>query len=221
LEKRGKAFPSFRGIGNLKIKGIRSSKAMRIAWIGSEPGNLRLEMLGMWGQPLATFLLKEPTFCLYIVKDNLCYKGKSTARNLFKMLNVYIESEDLFAVMSGHPPIPTHRKAKVRASKGGTTSTLSLFGPWNRIIQKMWFSDTPKTIERVESFDSLGDMKYTIVFSNFKNNGGYLVPYEIQIVQPHGAEILLNIEKFQNGISIPDKAFELNLRDAKVIELDS
>jgi hypothetical protein len=221
LEQREKDFPSFRGVGKLRIKGSGPSKTMRIAWIGSRPDNLRLEMLGMWGQPLATFLLKEPTFCLYIVKDNLCYEGKSTARNLSRILTVSIESEDLFAVMSGHPPMPTFRKAKARAARDGTTQTLSLFGRWSRIIQKMWFSDAHNAVERVESFDSLGDVKYTIVFSDFEKHGDYLVPYEIQIVRPSGVELLLNIEKFQNGISIPDKAFELELGDAKVIGLDS
>jgi hypothetical protein len=220
LEKREKAFSRFRGLGKLQIKGAGPSKTMRIAWIGARPGNLRLEMLGMWGQPLATFLLKEPDFFLYIVKDNLCYKGKSTARNLSRMLTVSIESEDLFNVMSGHPPIPTFRKAKVRTTTN-RRQTLSLFGPWSRIVQKMWFSDTRKVIERVESFDSLGDVKYTILFSNFKNNGDYLVPYAIQIVRPSGTEMLINIDKFQNGISIPDKAFVLDLGDAKVIGLDS
>ena len=220
LERREKDFQNFRGVGKLQFKS-GPSKTMKIAWIGSRPGNLRLEMLGMWGQPLATFLLKEPTFCLYIVKDNVCYEGKSTAHNLSKLLTVSVESEDLFAVLSGHPPLPTFQKVRTRKLEGGTAQTLSLFGKWRKIIQKMWVSDTHNAVEKVESFDRFGDVKYTILFSDFKRHGRHLVPYEIQIVRPRGTEIVLNIQKFENGIAIPDKAFELDLGNAKIIGIDS
>lgn len=219
--QRQEDFPDFRGLGKLKIRGSGTAKAMRMAWIASQSGELRMEMLGLWGQPLATLLVKNPVFYLYVVKDNICYQGKSTARSLSRILSVPVVIADLVLFLSGQPPLPEFDKAKVQRQQGHGQPTMTLYGRWNRIIQKMWFLEDQKTVERIEAFDSFGDVKYTVFFSEFKQHGEYLVPYTIQISKTSGTDLLLNMEKFQTGISVPGGAFELDLSNAKIVVLDS
>lgn len=192
-----------------------------MAWIGSRPGKLRMEMLGLWGQPLATFLVKQPVFYLYVVKDNVCYQGKSTAQSPSQILSVPVVIEDLVAFLSGQSPLPEFHTAKVQRSQGNGQAIMFFYQRWNRIIQKMWFLDDWKTVERIETFDGFGKVKYTVFFSEFKQHGEYLVPYTIQISKTGDTDLLLNIETFQTKISPPDDAFELNTSNAKLVILDS
>jgi hypothetical protein len=180
-----------------------------------------MEMLGPWGQPLATFLIKRPAFYLYIAKDNICYQGKSTDRSLARILSVSITNEDLVAFLSGQPPLPEFYKAKVQRQQDNGHATMTLFGRWNRIVQKMWVMDDEKTVARSETFDSFGEVNYTVFFDEFKQQGPYRVPHRIRISETGGTELVLRMERFEMGISPPDTAFELDLSNTRVVVLDS
>jgi hypothetical protein len=222
LLRRQEEFPDFRGLGKLNIRDSGTPKRMRVAWIGSQSGKLRMEMLGPWGRPLATFLVKRPVFYLYVVKDNICYQGKTAGRSLSRILSVPLRDEDLFAFLSGQPSLPEFHKAKVQMRQGDGRPIMTLYGRWNRIIQKMWFMDDGKTVERIETFDGFGDVKYTVFFSEFEQHGQYRVPYRIQISKAAGdTDLLLRMETFEVGISAPGGAFDLDLSDAEIVVLDS
>lgn len=197
-------------------------QSMRVAWIGSQPGNLRAETLGPWGQPTLTFLLRGAAFCVYAFENNRCYKGKGTARNLSRFLSVPVRAEDLFSLLSGRPPVYPFNDAKIEVTKGNGQWCLCLYKRWNRLIEKMWFKDDRKTVERVELFDGSGNLKYEIKFNQFKNVGSILFPHEMIIYEAQGGPVLsLNVERFWTNVTIPSKAFILEPCDGEVVPLDS
>jgi hypothetical protein len=85
----------------------------------------------------------------------------------------------------------------------------------------MWLMDDQKAVERIELFDSFGEVKYTIRFSNFHQQGDQILPFGIQILGNAGTGMSLSVETFQSGIPLPERAFELDLSQAKVVILDS
>ncbi len=212
---------SFRGVGKLRM--VRGSKAqtMRIVWIGSESGNLRLETIGPWGQSPVTFLLKDTVFYVHKVDDKVCYKGKATARNLSRILSIPIGGDELSAILSGQPPLTAFHEAKIKVLEGDGKWCLYLYTKWNRIIEKMFFKDDRKTVERVEFFDRFGAPTYTTTFSEFRDVDGYLLSHKIKILHTNGLDLSLDIEKFRAGVTIPEKAFILELPDTKVVDLGS
>ena len=214
-------FESFRGVGRFKTFRSAGVKSFRIAWIGSQPQNLRVETLGPWGQSAATFVINGSSFFLYSRQDNRYFKGDATVRNLSRFVSMPMRAEDLFGLLSGQPPILAFHRAKIRASRGEGGRLLSLYKKWGRLIEKIWLADDEETVERVEVFDGRGNLKYRIQFSEFHQVESSCLPHRIAISDLDGPLWSLTVEKFRTNVSIPDGAYTLEVPGAQVIDLDS
>jgi len=213
---------SFRGVGRFKAFRNTGAKSFRIAWIGSQPQSLRVETLGPWGQPVATFIINGSSLFLHSRQDNRYFKGDATVRNLSRFVSMPVRAEDLFGLLSGQPPVIAFHHAKIRASRGeGGGWLLSLYKKWGRLIEKIWLADDTKTVERVEVFDDRGNLRYTIQFSDFHQMESSCLPHRIAISDLDGPLWSLTVEKFRTNVSIPDGAYTLEVPGAKVIDLDS
>ena len=127
LEKQKNDITSFRGIGKLTFTVNGERHTTRVAWIGSRPQDLRLQTLGLWGQPDLTFLIRGSTFCLHAHQENRCFKGKATPRNLSRFVSIPVGAEDLFALLSGQVPVLSSYRAKIRYSNGEDQWCLCLY----------------------------------------------------------------------------------------------
>ena len=211
---------SFRGIGKLRIMGKVQGQTTRVVWIGSQLGKLRVETLGVWGQPTLTFLVNGSTFYLHTCRNNRYFKGKATARNISRFVSIPIRAEALFSLLSGQPPVLPFHYAKIRALEGEGQWLLSLYKKWRRLIEKMWLKDDGKTVERVEVFDGWGNLKYTVAFNRFEEVEGFRIPYEIMISHAQRPVLSLKVERFWINVPIPAGAYTLELSDAHVVDLD-
>lgn len=211
LKERTNEITSFRGIGKLilMVKGERQTT--RVAWIGSQPGNLRVETLGPWGQPNVTFLMNGSTFYLYAHAENRCFKGKATARNLSHLVSVPVRAEDLFVVFSGRVPVLPFRHAKIRRSEEEGRWCLALYKGWGGLVERMWITDGGKTVEAIEVFDGRGHLHYRAAFNQVQEVEGLEVPQRIIISNKQGPVLSLQVEKFWTNAHIPEGAYEPHL----------
>lgn len=211
---------SFRGVGRFKAFRGAGAKSFRIAWIGSQPQSLRVETLGPWGQPVATFVINGYSLFFHSRQDNKYFKGDATVRNLSRFVSVPVRAEDLFGLLSGQPPVIAFHHAKIRASRGEGGWLLSLYKKWGRLIEKIWLADDAKTVERVEVFDGRDNLEYRIQFSDFHQVESICLPHRIAISDQEGPLWVLTVEKFWTNVSIPDGAYTLEVPEARVMDAD-
>jgi len=211
LKERTNQITSFKGIGKLILMVKDERQTTRVAWIGSQPGNLRVQTLGPWGQPNVTFLINGSTFYLYAHAENRCFKGKATARNLSHLVSVPVRAEDLFVVFSGQVPVLPFRHAKIRRSEEEGRWCLALYKKWGKLVERMWITDGGKTVEAIEVFDGRGHLHYRAAFNHVQEVEGLEVPQGIIISNKQGPVLSLQVERFWTNVHIPEGAYEPHL----------
>ena len=221
LQQCKQELESFRGIGKLRITGKGDRQTARVAWIGAQPENLRVETLGVWGGPALTFLVNGSTFYLHSSQDNRYLKGRATARNLSRFVSIPVRAEVLFSLLSGQPPVLPFHSAKMQALGGDGQWLLCLYEKWGRLIEKMWLANDGATIERVGVFDGWGNLKYTVSFSRFEEVECLRIPHKIMVSHARGIVLSLDVEKFWTKVQIAERAFTLDLSGAQVVDVDS
>lgn len=220
LTQQEELLGSFRGIGKVTIRGKGRPQTNRVAWIGSRPQRLRVEVLGAMGQSILTFLLHGSTFYLQTHQDNRCLTGRATARNMSRFVSIPVRAEVLFSVLAGQPPLLPFTSAKAQPLKGEGNWRLSLYGKWRRPVERIWFTDDGTTPERVEFFDAWRNVEYSVKFSQFEDTEGFRVPHEIVISHVQGMVLSLSVERFWRNVAVPSGAYSLELADVEIVELD-
>ena len=209
LGEHKRAIESFRGIGSLSLMTNGGQQNARLAWIGSQPGDLRVEMLGLWGQPNVTFLVKGPTFYFHLHQDDRCLKTKATAGNVSRLVSIPVRPEDLFTLLSGNVPVLPFHYAEVGYSEKDHQWCLSLYRRWRRLIERIWLKDDGKKVVRFEVFDGSGHFQYMATFAQYEEVQGVLTPRQITVSDKQGHLLSLEVDRFWINVEISAGAFAL------------
>lgn len=221
LKQQRKKGDTFKGVGDLRVKGRGAAQAMRVAWIGRIPDDLRIEVLGLWAQPTMTLLVRGDMFWAHIIKDHTVFTGKNTSKNLSRIVGIPIESQDLIALLSGCPPLSTFQTAEGYITKASEVCVF-LYGPRKKRRQEVCFlNESSGTISRITRFNGWGDPQYTIGFEDFRSIGHDLIPFKIRIVESGSPLAALDIKKLERQIPLPDQAFSIGSSHARTIKLDA
>ncbi len=222
IEEKKNSVTSFKGIGRLSLVLKGEKQTARLAWIGSsQPERLRVETLGVWGQPDLTFLINRDKLCLYAHQEQRCVKGKATPRNLSHLLSIPLRAEDLFALFSGQVPVVSFDSVKLGYSAIQNSWCLYLYKKWRRLVERMWLEDGVERVKQLEVYDGWGHPQYSIAFDQFQDIDGTIIPQSIIGSGKHGMVFSLRIERFWIGVEIPDEAYVPQFSCAKVTRLDS
>lgn len=226
LEPDESVVNGFRGVGKLRmLRHAARNNTVRVVWIGTSPNKLRVEILGPWGQPTATFASDGAAFVVYSHHDKRYFKGDASATNISRLLSIPVSAEDLVRLLSGHAPVEAFHSAGIMPSivSGGASGgwLLSLHGKWGRMRERVWLSSDMKRAERVEVFDASGDLRYKIDFSEFRQAGALYLPHKIEISDADGPVWLLAAERFWTDISVPDDAYTVGVPgDSRAMDLE-
>ena len=211
LKKQHDSITSFRGIGKLRHTMDGEQHTTRVAWIGSLPANLRIETLGLWGQPNLTLLVKGSTFYLHSPDEDRCFEAKATARNVSRLVSVPLPVEDLFVMLSGQVPVLPFHRAEIQYSEAEGQWCLSLYGKWSRLVERMWTKGIGTIVNRIDVFHRSGDLAYTALFRRFQPLEDSLIPEEIVVSGGQGASFSLEVERLSTNVEVPAGAYTLQV----------
>jgi hypothetical protein len=177
------------------------------------PQRIRVEALGLWGQPILTLVVDGSIYQAYSRQDDRYFTGDATPRRLSHLLSIPLKAEDLFRLLSGQPPIKPFDHAEASAAREGRGEMLSLYRGSRRLKQRIWFKEDGNVVEQVDVFDNWGHLEYRVCFGDFRRQGSLYHPYAMIISDNEGLLWSLDTERFQAPVSIPDGAFTLDTRD--------
>ena len=211
LKEQQVSVTTFRGIGKLHYTIDGQRHATRVAWIGSLPANLRIETLGLWGQPNLTLLVKGSTFYLHAPDEGRCVEAKATARNVSRLVSVPLPVEDLFVILSGQVPVLPFHRAEIQYLDAQRQWRLSLYRKWGRLVERIWTNRIGTTVNRIDVFDRSGHLAYTALFRRFEPLEHFLIAKEIVVAGKQGASFSLEVERLSTNVEVPAEAYTLNV----------
>lgn len=212
LKNQNYQLRSFKGIGKIRFRNKDKMFVARMAWVGSEPGKLRLEVLGVTGQAIFSLASDGRWFYLISHTEDRFYKKRSDDASLTKLISVAVKSSDVLALLGGRVPVYEHDELVLQKMRSGDGRILVLKRWWG-IIEKIYLDESSAKVQKIEAFDITGSLTYRAVFDGMQTVKGYRVPSKLVISNNDGAIFQLDIDRYWTDVSVSPSIFMLTPRE--------
>ncbi len=205
LEQTNDGIPPYKGIGELYFVSGREAWSIRGAWLGVPNRKLRIETIGLAGQPGAR-LICDGKECHFIYSENGCYrKHTSRATNLRQLAGIDMEVADLVILLGGGVPIASHDAAWMEDAGYSSRPVMKLNRRFYGVVEKIYFSSDMAAVSMVEVF-GFKDLKYRVQIVSTRVVDGYMVPDVLEI-ENETASMTLKVERAWFDVSYSPEAF--------------
>ena len=209
LQNKNYHLTTFKGIGTLKLWSNGRPQTARLAWTGLNPEKLRIEILGVSGQPAVSIASDGSWLYFLSHTPHRFYKKKSSRADLKRLISIPIASRDVIALLAGRVPIPEYTAAALMRNKAEDGYVLVLKKRWRGIIEKIYVDENKTDVRKVEMFDSSGALVYRATFESMQNINTYRVPLKL-VISNDDSVFQLNIEKYWADVVVSPSLFVLN-----------
>ncbi len=201
----------------------RGGSAQEIV-VAEAPDHLRLETLGLFGQPALVFAAHPEAVVLFVAKEGRLYYGPGVARRL-AFLPRGLTMEDLVAALLGRVP----RAALEGAAAGALTVLprerryrLDVPDPTGGEGWRIWAAAEGGYPVAVAKLGPDGEPRVTVTFGDFRSTPTGPFPYRIEVVEPARAlRARIEYEEIDLNPALPPGAFRLATpRGAVPVEVD-
>jgi outer membrane lipoprotein-sorting protein len=208
LTDRNHSLKSFKGIGKVTVNRAGSEYSARLAWAGTQPDKLRIELFGAPGQPKAGFASDGKWLYYFDPSDtqHAIRKISSKDSSLRKFIYIPITSREIVTLLSGRIPDFAHYSFNLRKSHQGYI--LILNKRWWTGVQKIYLDPTKKKVQKIETFQG-NSLVYRAEFLEMQTVKEYLVPLNLLISDNNGTFFRLHINRYWANVSVSPEMFQL------------
>ncbi len=212
LVRHAGAVTSLRGEARVQatLEG-RGGSAQQVV-VAEAPDHLRLETLGLFGQPALVFAADAEAFALFVAKEGRLYQGPGVARKL-AFLPRGLTIEDLVAALLGRVP-----RAALEGAAAGTLAVLprerryrlDVTGPTGGEGWRIWAAADGGYPVAVARLGPDGEPRVTVTFDDFRSTLKGPFPYRIEVVEPARAlAARIEYEEIDLNPVLPSGVFRL------------
>lgn len=225
LKAANAGLKSIKGIGKLSLELPQGQQKARIAWVGSAPGKLRVEVLAQpGGQPFAS-IASDGQWVYIIAHQEGRFVKKEVTRSSFKRLvGIPIGPQDVYTFLTGRIPMVPFETARLYAAPSSTALItagqdqssaqliLTLIPKSSRYpSQKIYL--VGDTVRKVEYFDRYGRFIYRTIIQKTQKADGYLIPLHIFFSDDEQASAMIDVERFWTDVAVDPSVFQLSPPD--------
>ena len=222
LEALNHGLKAYKGIGRLELDLPSGRYKNRIAWIGSEPENLRVEILIQpGGQPLASIASDGQWLYVIAHQEGRFIKKKAGRSTLEHLVGIPITPRDVYLLLTGRIPILPYDTARLYVIPSSNASMLPGQGrlPQQLILtfkaqtrrylsQKVYLSGDD--VRKVEYFDRSGALLFRTLIPAVKKVGGYSMPTKIFFMDDNQAVVKIMVERSWTDVPVAESVFHLS-----------
>jgi hypothetical protein len=144
---------------------------------------------------------------VHAVSEGRFYRWDQTGDALERFIHVPMGIDDLLAILSGRPPLPTH--AAVQTATGVVDPCdLLLKDRWKNVVAKM-NCDNNGQIRIFQAFDMEGVLQYEAHWETWQEVAGYRLPRTVRLRSSRGDEVTWTLERFWPDVEVPPSTFVL------------
>jgi hypothetical protein len=202
---------TFKGVGKIRLWNKDTYQiAERVAWAGAAPSSLSMVLLisGHPGPRLAT----DGKYLYYLDQRNTkkpFIKVPKTDASLEKILSLPITSGDIIELLRGRVPLYKYTSAALLPDPVGKDHLLVLGKRWHGVIEKIYLSGDPRSVYKVEVFNSKGRLRYRAELKRMRDIKGFYVPGRLDISDDTGGGFSLEIDRYLVNVIVSPSMFVL------------
>ncbi len=210
LSHRNDSLRTFKGTGKVNIVKNGKSYTSKVAWLGSAPEKLRIELIGSPGQPKIGFSYDGQWLYYYNHKD----KAKPVKRiptsdsSLRRFTSISITSRDVVSLLSGRIPEYEYHSSEIKKAESSEGYVLVLYKKWWMGSQKIYLAANRWKIERIEIYNG-NILIYRVEFRGVHSVKSYHIPKRLIITNSEGNRFQLDVERFWADVAVSENLFIL------------
>ena len=210
LRHRNDSLKAFKGTGKVNIVKSGTSFTSRVAWAGSAPEKLRIELIGSPGQPKIGFSSDGQWLYYYDHKDKSRPVKRIAAHDasLRRFTSIPITSGDVISMLSGRIPGYEYHSSEIKKTKSTGEQVLVLHKKWWMGSQKIYLTANKQKIEKIEVyFGSV--LIYRVEVLGEQSAKSYRIPKRLIFTNSDGDRFQLDIKRFWADAAVSPEMFIL------------
>ena len=209
LKKINEDLVTFKGIGSIDLQNKKQTLNSRLMWIGDTPQKLRLELVGIHGQPILRMASDGQWFYIYSLTEKKYYKRRIKDNTLEQFLSIPISLTTITEMLMGRVPIPDYSYVALVENPPEQGCLLYVLEQNSGHIVKIFLNQEKTGASLIEYTDSKGSLLYRINFSDEKKIKSYQIPFLISISDGSGGGIKINVDRFWVDVAVNPAIFVL------------
>jgi outer membrane lipoprotein-sorting protein len=200
------SFTSLKGIARISLhesgrKNIRGKHVLLV----KKPGQVRTEILGLFGQPIAVAVVDENSAAILVPKEAALYVGKPSPKNVERVLRIPLEIKDLVNFVLYQVPLIDYRTSLLQILPD-SGFRLTLKGENGR-QEELEFNADKKLVKVL--FRDGADKILTVRYGNF-SGGEKSFPQRLGLSLPgKGIEAEVEFSSLETNVDLEDELFRL------------
>jgi hypothetical protein len=210
ITRKNHALSAFKGIGKTEFILDDRVQVARVAWLGSRPSRLRLEILDPLGRSAVSLSTDGKTLYYASLAQNQFFKTDVADPDLKHLLALPIKVRDVIELLAGRIPIYPHDRIELIPSDSGYPYVLVLKRRWTGVCEKIYIDENKTRIYKIEIFQFPKGLMYRAAFNGSRFVDGFEIPSEIVVTNDKGAFFKLRIDTYFANVPVLASAFVLN-----------
>ena len=195
LSQHNRTLLAAKGLGYITVKRGDVRRRCRAAWVLQFPDKLRIQLMGIAGQPLLCFASDGEYYYFREEPGRKIVKKGATSTILDRLVGIPVHVSDLVCVLMGRLPLyASHRILNIEKDnfqrtilmvhdcKTGFADSLHLLGEGG--------------VQQIERFDSKGEHVWQVAHDAFGLEQGYRLPMRTYWSASEAAEVLVEVERW-------------------------
>jgi hypothetical protein len=209
LKTKNETVCAVKGIGKISLWDSNGIQKFRAAWIGSTDGRLRIEMLGLPGQPVAKFIYDGKKYYLISPLDAKSYQESCGDSDLKPLTGISISSEDVMLYLSGSIPLYECEDPVFQDGSQDCRNIISLKKNWHGVVEKIYLDDLRNHVAKVEKYH-WGSLVYRVNLGFFQKMDGYEMPFLLNFSDGNKKGFGIEVERCWRDVPVKPEMFSID-----------
>ena len=209
LEQRQNHLFSFRAVGTIRVQGGKQRWSGRAFLLSEFPDSLRLEVVGLFGNPLLYAVSDGHQFTIWEPGRKHAYQGLASSGTLARLIKFPLQDRETLLLLAGIVP-PWHQvQAKLFRLSDDESYMLQLENKPARLRQRIWLEGEDLIVTRIERVQG-NEGKFEAKFSDFVSIDGSFYPRNI-VMEGGQAHLSIRYQQFAINEDLDPSVFHLAL----------
>ncbi len=184
---------------------------------GVYPDHLRADIMGPFGRPVMSLATDGRRLTVLLFRENKAFQGPATRQNLGRFLGIPMSPAEIYALITGNPPLVVYQEATVvRAAGGG--AQLKLLASGGAVGQGIDFDPTDYTVTSAWLRVIDGPVALRATYSDFQPWQGARYPRQAELRDSQGRTLTLQNDEMDLNRAVSGQLFTLRPPAAMKLE---
>jgi hypothetical protein len=194
-DRRWQLAEDLRALARTTILSVQGRYSTRQTVLWQRPASLRLETIGLFGQPSMTLIADSARAFIYYPQQGILYDGPATAATLARFIGLPLDAVEVVPLLMGYiRPSPAQRITTMLLQTDEGMHLLRFLRVAGELVQDVWVDPNALLPRRVIRYTTAGQPAVDISYSDYRPlQESFPFPHTLAIWLP-GADTALRLQ---------------------------